>query len=131
MLNCSDVTAAEIDNEVKRILEEAHKEAIRLLSDNREVLDKIADFLIERETITGAEFMKIFREIKGIPEPESDSKEGKEETQHSAVSGASAPETAADAEAALPAEDSGNASAQDGPASGEAAPQTPSPEETE
>ncbi len=131
VLNCSDVTAAEIDNEVKRILEEAHKEAIRLLSDNREVLDKIAAFLIERETITGAEFMKIFREIKGIPEPESDSKEGKEETQHSAVSGASAPETAADAEAALPAEDSGNASAQDGPASGEAAPQTPSPEETE
>ncbi len=131
VLNCSDVTAAEIDNEVKRILEEAHKEAVRLLSDNREVLDKIADFLIERETITGAEFMKIFREIKGIPEPEADAKEGKEETQHSAVPGASAPEAAAGTEASLPAADSGNASAQDGPASGEAAPQTPSPEETE
>ncbi|MDI9242655.1 ATP-dependent zinc metalloprotease FtsH [Fusibacillus kribbianus] len=64
VLNCSDVTAADIDNEVKLMLEEAHSEAIRLLSENREALDKIAAFLIERETITGEEFMKIFREIR-------------------------------------------------------------------
>lgn len=65
VLNCSDVTAAEIDSEVKLMLEEAHEEAIRLLSENREALDKISAFLIERETITGKEFMEIFREIKG------------------------------------------------------------------
>ena len=65
VLNCADVTAAEIDSEVKLMLEEAHEEAKRLLSQNREALDKIAAFLIERETITGKEFMRIFREIKG------------------------------------------------------------------
>ncbi len=62
--NCSEVTAADIDKEIKEMLEEAHKEALRLLSENREALDKIAAFLIKQETITGAEFMKIFREIK-------------------------------------------------------------------
>ncbi|MCI8465611.1 MAG: ATP-dependent zinc metalloprotease FtsH [Lachnospiraceae bacterium] len=79
VLNCSDVTAAEIDNEVKRLLEEAHEEAVRLLSENREALDKIAAFLIEQETITGAEFMKIFREIKGEPETEEDASKTAEE----------------------------------------------------
>ena len=64
VLNCSDVTAADIDGEVKEMLDEAHKEALRLLSENREALDQIAAFLIKKETITGAEFMKIFHEIK-------------------------------------------------------------------
>ncbi|MCD2491829.1 ATP-dependent zinc metalloprotease FtsH [Lacrimispora sp. NSJ-141] len=71
VLNCADVTAAEIDSEVKLMLEEAHEEAKRLLSQNREALDKIAAFLIERETITGKEFMRIFREIKGEPVEET------------------------------------------------------------
>ena len=69
-LNCSDVTAAAVDEEVKDMLKESYEQALKLLSENREVMDKLAEFLIEKETITGKEFMKIFREIKGIPEPE-------------------------------------------------------------
>ena len=57
----------------------SYKKAKDLLLDNRDVLDKIADFLIEKETITGKEFMKIFRELKGIPEPEEEKKEEKQE----------------------------------------------------
>ena len=75
VLNCGDATAAEIDEEVMKMLKSAYAEAKRLLSENREALDRIAAFLIEKETITGKEFMKIFREVKGIPEPE----EGQEE----------------------------------------------------
>ncbi len=75
VLNCGDATAAEIDEEVMKMLKGAYAEAKRLLGENREALDKIAAFLIEKETITGKEFMKIFREVKGIPEPE----EGQEE----------------------------------------------------
>ena len=63
-------TAGEIDEEVMKMLKAAYEEAKKLLSENREALDKIAAFLIEKETITGKEFMKIFREVKGIPEPD-------------------------------------------------------------
>lgn len=70
ILNCSDVTAAEIDQEVMIILKDSYEEAKRLLLENRDALDKIADFLIEKETITGKEFMKIYRKVKGLPEPE-------------------------------------------------------------
>ncbi len=70
VMNCSDETAAEVDQEVMRILKESYAEAKRLLSENREVMDKIAEYLIQKETITGKEFMKIFREVKGIPEPD-------------------------------------------------------------
>ena len=59
VLNCGDATAAEIDVEVMRMLKGAYAEAKRLLSENRDALDKIADFLIEKETITGKEFMKL------------------------------------------------------------------------
>ncbi len=69
VLNCSDVTAAQIDQEVMKILKDCYEEALALLSENREVMDKLASFLIEKETITGREFMKIYREIKGLPEP--------------------------------------------------------------
>ena len=72
VLNCSDKTEAEIDEEVMLILKRAYEEAKRLLAENREAMDKIAEFLIERETITGKEFMKIFREVKGIPEPDGE-----------------------------------------------------------
>ena len=78
VLNCGDATAGEIDEEVMKMLKGAYAEAKRLLAENREALDKIAAFLIEKETITGKEFMKIFREVKGIPEPE-ESEEGKTE----------------------------------------------------
>ncbi len=69
-LNCGEETAAQIDQEVMRILKESYDEATRLLLENREILDKISQHLYEHETITGKEFMKIFRELKGIPEPE-------------------------------------------------------------
>ncbi len=65
VMNCSDATEAEVDNEVMRILKEAYEEAKRLLSENREAMDRIAEFLIERETITGKEFMQIFRQVTG------------------------------------------------------------------
>ena len=68
VMNCGDSTATEIDHEVMKLLKYSYDEAKRLLSENREALDKIAEFLIERETITGKEFMKIFREIKGESE---------------------------------------------------------------
>ncbi|MBE5962355.1 MAG: ATP-dependent zinc metalloprotease FtsH [Lachnospiraceae bacterium] len=64
VLNCGDATAAEIDTEVMRILKECYDKAKELLSGNREVLDKIAEFLVERETITGKEFMEIYHEVK-------------------------------------------------------------------
>ena len=79
VLNCGDATAADIDQEVMKILKIAYDEAKRLLRDDREAMDKIAAFLIEKETITGKEFMKIFREVKGIPEPEEADGEKKEE----------------------------------------------------
>lgn len=60
VMNCGDSTATEIDHEVMKLLKYSYDEAKRLLSENREALDKIAEFLIERETITGKEFMKIF-----------------------------------------------------------------------
>lgn len=69
VLNCGDDTAAEIDQEVQVILKQSYETAKKLLEENREVLDKIAQYLFEHETITGKEFMRIYREIKGIPQP--------------------------------------------------------------
>ena len=69
VLNCGDETATEIDHEVMKVLKESYAEAKRLLSENRDVLDQIADYLIKRETITGKEFMQIYREVKGLPDP--------------------------------------------------------------
>lgn len=68
VMNCGDATAAGVDDEVMRILKKSYAEALRLLSENRDVMDEIAEFLIEKETITGKEFMEIFRRCKGIPE---------------------------------------------------------------
>ncbi len=76
-LNCSDTTAAEIDAEVVAILKESYEKAKELLRENRDIMDKLAEFLIEKETITGKEFMKIFRELKGLPEPEEEKKDEK------------------------------------------------------
>ena len=72
VLNCGDDTATEIDHEVMQLLHYSYEEAKRLLSEHREALDKIADYLIRRETITGKEFMKIFRAVeRGIEIPEN------------------------------------------------------------
>jgi cell division protease FtsH len=64
VLECSEVTEAEIDKEVMRMLNEAYEKAIALLRDHMETLDKVAEFLLEQETITGKEFMKIFHEVE-------------------------------------------------------------------
>ena len=66
VLNCGDNTATEIDQEVMKLLKVSYDKAKELLGENREALDKIAAFLIQEETITGKEFMKIFNEVKGI-----------------------------------------------------------------
>ena len=84
VMNCAEATSSQIDEEVMKMLKEAYEEAKNLLMENRDIMDKIAEFLIERETITGKEFMKIFREAKGIPEPaksddESEDDEASEE----------------------------------------------------
>ncbi len=73
-LNCSDTTAAEIDAEVVEILKESYEKALEMLKENRQIMDKLAEFLIEKETITGKEFMAIFRREKGLPEPEESTK---------------------------------------------------------
>ena len=84
VLNCGDATAAEIDKEVMKVLKDAYEAAKSLLNKNRDAMDQIADFLIEKETITGKEFMKIFRKVKGIPEPEETPEEenGLPDTEH-------------------------------------------------
>ncbi len=70
IMNCSEATAADVDQEVMQVLKDSYEEAKRLLTEHRAALDQIAAFLIEKETITGKEFMKIFREVEGIEEPE-------------------------------------------------------------
>ena len=71
VLNCADITASAVDEVVKRILKESYQQAKELLSHHRKALDEIAAFLIERESITGKEFMEIFHKIESdgdIPE---------------------------------------------------------------
>ncbi len=75
-MTCGERTAAEVDQEVLRIVTECYDKATGLLEENREILDKISDYLYEHETITGKEFMKIFRDLKGLDDPE----EKKEDT---------------------------------------------------
>ena len=78
VLNCSEMTAAKIDDEIMRIMKECYERAVSFLKENKEVMDKIAKFLYEKETITGKEFMKILREVKGLPEPEEKTEEKEE-----------------------------------------------------
>lgn len=82
-LECGDDTATAVDEEVKKMLEKAYNKAKELLNSQREALDKIAEFLIEKETITGKEFMNIFTEITGIKEEKSIRVEEKEELNES------------------------------------------------
>ena len=77
-LNCSDETAAAIDEEVVAMIKESYDQALQMLRENRELMDKLAAFLIERETITGKEFMEIFRREKGLPDPEEEKKDAAE-----------------------------------------------------
>lgn len=75
VLNCADETAAQIDTEVARRMKEFYERAVNIIKENRDVLDKIAEYLIEKETITGKEFIKMYREIKGLPDPDEEKKE--------------------------------------------------------
>lgn len=79
---CSDRTVADIDSEIMKILKECYDEAKTMLSENIEIMHKLAAHLIEKETISGKEFMKIYREMKGIPEPAEDEKSDDEEEKH-------------------------------------------------
>ncbi|MGN0404844.1 MAG: ATP-dependent zinc metalloprotease FtsH [Bariatricus sp.] len=79
VMNCGEATASEIDQEVMTMLKGAYAEAKRLLSEHRDTMDQIAEFLIREETITGKEFMKIFRKCEGIPEPEDEEDKKSEE----------------------------------------------------
>ena len=69
VMNCGDDTATEVDKEVMDMLKVAYEKAKEILRDNRKIMDKLAEFLIEKETITGKEFMEILRKEKGLPEP--------------------------------------------------------------
>ncbi len=75
VMECSDMTAAQVDEEVMKVLSEAYEEAKKLLTENRALMDELAEYLLERESITGKEFMKIFRKAKGIPEPAAQEEE--------------------------------------------------------
>ena len=80
-LICSEATAAEIDREVMEVLKDSYEKAKQYLLENREVMDKIAVYLLEKESITGREFMEIFCAEKGIPVPESKSDRMRKEQQ--------------------------------------------------
>ena len=86
-LICGEKTAGEIDDEVLRIINEAYRAAYDMLQENREILDRISEYLYEKETITGKEFMKMFREMKGLPDPEEENTKGEalEETTVEAI----------------------------------------------
>ena len=98
VMNCSEATAAEVDAEVMKVLKESYDEAKRLLTEYRKALDKIAAFLIEKETITGKEFMQIFHEVEGITETDHKEPEARirqrptEETSAEEVSAEAQPE---------------------------------------
>ena len=74
-LICGENTASQIDDEVLSIINSSYAEAMKLLDENREILDSISDYLYEKETITGKEFMKMFLDIKGLPDPDEENKE--------------------------------------------------------
>lgn len=74
-LICGENTASQIDDEVLSIINSSYAEAMKLLDENREILDSISDYLYEKETITGKEFMKMFRDMKGLPDPVEENKE--------------------------------------------------------
>ena len=98
VMSCSEATAAEVDAEVMKVLKESYDEAKRLLTEHRKALDKIAAFLIEKETITGKEFMQIFHEVEGITETDHKEPEARirqrptEETSAEEVSAEAQPE---------------------------------------
>ena len=124
MLNCSDVTAAAVDEEVRKIMEDCYKEAKAILSENMEAMDMIAEHLIREETITGKEFMRLYRQAKGLPEDGEPA--GANESGDAAS--ADAPVSAAPAKAPAPVEKPA-APATPAPAEKPVAPVPPAPVE--
>lgn len=74
-MNCAEKTAAQVDREVLKIINSCYEKAVKLLTKDRDVLDEISGYLFEHETITGKEFMKMFRKLKGLPEPKEEKEE--------------------------------------------------------
>ena len=118
VLNCGDQTATEVDHEVMALLKKSYEEALSLLRAHRETMDRIAEHLIESETITGKEFMKIFRECEGEADPADEAEAEYEVPENAADNEAvspadeaeaeyEVPENAADDEAVSPAEEAG------------------------
>ena len=124
VLNCSDVTAAAVDEEVRKIMEDCYKEAKAILSENMEAMDMIAEHLIREETITGKEFMRLYRQAKGLPEDGEPA--GANESGDAAS--ADAPVSAAPAKAPAPVEKPA-APATPAPAEKPVAPVPPAPVE--
>ena len=85
VLNCSDVTAAAVDEEVRQIMEDCYNEAKAILSENMDAMDMIAEHLIREETITGKDFMRLYRQAKGIPEPAQDGMEAVIDAERKAI----------------------------------------------
>lgn len=89
-LICGENTASQIDDEVLSIINSSYAEAMKILDENREILDSISDYLYEKETITGKEFMKMFRDMKGLPDPDEkkdgENNEEQEATQNDVTS---------------------------------------------
>ena len=101
VLNCSDVTAAAVDEEVRKIMEDCYNESKRILSENMDAMDMIADELIREETISGKDFMRLYRQAKGLPEPDGSEKaEENAENTAEAVPALPAAEEPAEAEPA-------------------------------
>ena len=83
-LICGENTASQIDDEVLSIINSSYAEAMKLLDENREILDRISDYLYEKETITGKEFMKMFRDMKGLPDPDEEKNDEESKEQEAA-----------------------------------------------
>ena len=95
-LICGENTASQIDDEVLSIINSSYAEAMKLLDENREILDSISDYLYEKETITGKEFMKMFRDMKGLPDPDEEKDGENNEEQEAAQNDAQKDTTSAD-----------------------------------
>ena len=92
-LICGENTASQIDDEVLSIINSSYAEAMKLLDENREILDRISDYLYEKETITGKEFMKMFRDMKGLPDPDEEKNDEENKEQENAQNNAQNDET--------------------------------------
>lgn len=94
-LICGENTASQIDDEVLSIINSSYAEAMKLLDENREILDSISDYLYQKETITGKEFMKMFRDMKGLPDPDEEKNDEENKEQEAAQNDAQKDTTSA------------------------------------